>query len=453
MSSANRPRPRPRPKPKALTPDGAPVASSSSSSPLKTVQIQVVDDDEMFMRNRNRSTGAWATLEKLTKEVKSTHVDSDSDEGNATPKRKKPRKRQQTDSPWQNKKSLTRLLSEDIPSSDSDDGVEIVGTSTTPNASKRKRSRSRSHSLTPPPELPRQQVQTMRALVEQTLNTAPIPATASRDDYDDDYDDTVFMNPELARLAKSVKSRPQSQAPFASPAPEGMDTVLISVKWKPHPRNLNGREDTWVFKMNRDDNFRDLFEATAEEASILVDNLILSYQGKRIYASVTPMALQIRGEADLVGCDKTTHEFLRANPLVAAPAFDVEEIPSDTDAPSPLQDQSDDAKEQESNAEGETFKLTVRSSVATKDITLTVRPTTKCGAIVKAYLKKAGVADQYPSLFTEEGAPAKKGGKGKKAAQPEKDPRLCVDGDRMDNDAEIGEADLEDGDMVEIVGL
>jgi hypothetical protein len=31
--------------------------------------------------------------------------------------------------------------------------------------------------------------------------------------------------------------------------------------------------------------------------------------------------------------------------------------------------------------------------------------------------------------------------------------RVVVDGDKMDNETEIGEADLEDGDMVEIAGL
>ncbi|KAG6905474.1 hypothetical protein DXG01_002491 [Tephrocybe rancida] len=457
-----------------------PVASSSSAgSPLKTVQIQVIDDDEMFMRNRNRSTGAWATLEKLTKgelldrgqliqiadqfvlDVKAVLSDSDSDDGNATPKRKRAKRRQGTTSSWQNKKSLTRLLSEEIPSDDSDDGVEVIGTSTTPRASqaaKRKRPRSRSRSITPPPELPHQQVQHMRALVEQTLNTAPQP-TSRDDDDDEEEDDAVFMNPEFAQLAKSARSRAHPQGPVSSPVPEGVDTVQISVKWKPHPQNPGGKEDVWVFKMNREDNFRELFEATAEEASIRTENLILTYEGKHMgggrfgQVSVLDFAADRLLTLNPVGCDKATHDYLRANPVVAAPSFNVavEEIPSDTDAPSPSQDQGNDDKEQDSDAEGGTFKLILRSSAAAKDITLTVRPTTKCGAIVKAYLKKAGLADQYPALFAEGGG-AKKVGKGKKA-QPEKDPRLCVDGEKLGNDVEISEADLEDGDMVEVMGL
>ena len=134
----------------------------------------------------------------------------------------------------------------------------------------------------------------------------------------------------------------------------------------------------------------------------------------------------------------------------------------ENDAPSPsaytqTQTQESDA---ESEVEGDKFKLILRSS-GNKDITLTVRSTTKCGAIIKAFLKKLGLEDQYPEIFggaAPEPAPKKgKGGrKGKaNAAAPGsgKDPRLCIDGDRMDNGMEIGEQDLEDGDMVEVVGL
>lgn len=50
---------------------------------------------------------------------------------------------------------------------------------------------------------------------------------------------------------------------------------------------------------------------------------------------------------------------------------------------------------------------------------------------MKAFLKKAGLSDKY-----------KKGG-----------PCLMVDGDKMSAGSEIADADLDDGDMVEVVGL
>lgn len=97
------------------------------------------------------------------------------------------------------------------------------------------------------------------------------------------------------------------------------------------------------------------------------------------------------------------------------------------------QEQDDDDK----------FKIIVRSKLTTKDITLTVRPTTTCGAIVTAFLKKAGLAEQY-AIPTK--SPKKRGGK-KGLAMPS----LMIDGDKMKPTAPIGEADLED--MVDVVGL
>ena len=68
-----------------------------------------------------------------------------------------------------------------------------------------------------------------------------------------------------------------------------------------------------------------------------------------------------------------------------------------------------------------------------------MRQTTKCSAILKAYLKKAGLASKYPSAS--------------KKTSKTKGPALAVDGDRLNPNDEIGTADLEDGDQVEVVGL
>ena len=68
---------------------------------------------------------------------------------------------------------------------------------------------------------------------------------------------------------------------------------------------------------------------------------------------------------------------------------------------------------------------------------MTVRPTTKCMSILKEFMKRAGL-----------NASASPGKKGKANI-----PALVVDGDRLDPASEIGEAELEDGDLVEVVGL
>ena len=118
----------------------------------------------------------------------------------------------------------------------------------------------------------------------------------------------------------------------------------------------------------------------------------------------------------------------------------LEMLPESDEAPAPS---SPAPKDDNLN----TFHLTIRSErTKDKDITLLVRPTTKCGAIVRAFLKKAGLDAEYPAA----GAPPKGRGRGKAAT---KNAALSVDGDRMDPETEIGEADLEDGDQVEVVGL
>lgn len=134
--------------------------------------------------------------------------------------------------------------------------------------------------------------------------------------------------------------------------------------------------------------------------------------------------------------DRATFEYLRehrqerpppiANAIGSSPLGSAEEEESESEAQSAADDDDDDV-----------FKLVVRSGV-TKDVILKVRPTTTCGAIVKAYLKRAGVADQYSE------ARGFHGGEG---------PRLMVDGEHMKPDTPISEADLEDGDQVEVDGL
>lgn len=157
--------------------------------------------------------------------------------------------------------------------------------------------------------------------------------------------------------------------------------------------------------------------------------------------------------APAVACDKTTWEYLRANPASSTFAPDPDPDLSDTDAPSPVYSNAQES-DAESDAGGETFKLVLRSAI-TKEITVTVRQTTTCGAIVQAFLKKAGLADKYGKGPRKSIGGASKKGKGKKGAapEPEKDPQLSIDGERMAHDVPISDGGLDDGDCVDVVGL
>ncbi|TFK40868.1 hypothetical protein BDQ12DRAFT_680194 [Crucibulum laeve] len=476
MADSNRPRPRPKPKPKqkscaqvdsgSSTTPGASSSALASSSP-KTQQIR--DEDEHFMRNKKRTFTTWQQLEEINKETpRAVNSDSDTDEQSSPRSRKHKKTKHENDVPkWQKDKKFARLLSKD-PSSDSDSDIEIIGSTPGPSAKRKKHARSRSRSITPPPAVPLHTIQNARNVVRQALDTGPRAASPTYFDIDDSTD-TIILNPELERIAKSISSHPQLTTLEAQS--ENLDEVILTVKWQPHPLDEGGKEEMWMFKMNKDDNFRDLFEATAEDANILVKNLIMSYKGKRIFASVTPETLMMGDEVTLVACDITTYEYIRAHQATTTqpidrntPTFD---ISSDEDdgAPEPStsqpqsQSQGHDAAESEAESEsdGDKFKLILRSALTgSKDISLVVRSATKCGAIVKAFLKKAGLDAQYPNAGgggTKSPPPPPKRGRKSVAEVSEKDPRLCVDGEKMANDAEIGDADLEDGDLVEVVGL
>ena len=143
-----------------------------------------------------------------------------------------------------------------------------------------------------------------------------------------------------------------------------------------------------------------------------------------------------------------TFEYLQAHPhqesaTSAAPsntlhARDDSPVLIDEDSPAPSEDEDESG-----DGDGDTLKITLRSAI-TKPLTLTVRQTTKCSAIIQAFLKHHNLTDKYAS------SPAKGKKKGKAASSG---PALSVDGDKLNLNDEISVADLEDGDMVEVVGL
>ncbi|KAF4590037.1 hypothetical protein EYR40_009568 [Pleurotus pulmonarius] len=458
MSEARpRPRPRPKPKAKALNNTANETTAQGSSS-----TFNLDDEDALFMRNTSRTLKDWKVLEQLDERASaktSRALDSDDD---GSPKRKaRKRKSEEQDHPiprWERDQDIIRFLSED-PDLDSDNDIEIVDHSPRKGSKrirKSARSRSRSKSITPPPDIPLHQLINARNVVRQALAPAPRPASPTAFDPDESTD-TIILAPELAMIAKTTKS----QASFSQispgnsfpPTPHATGSILISVRWTPHPLNASGKAENWAFKMNRDDTFHVLFDSVADSANVLVDSLRVSYKGVRLFASVTADALEMPPEAELVACDRATFEYLR-NQSLPSLGGDVN-APMDEEESTAAADKSNESDAESEASQSDTFKLIIRSKLTKdKDITLTVRPTTKCGAIVKAFLKKAGLSEQYPSAG-EVGAPAKPQAKNKKGSKAiaAKNPKLSIDGDEADNGTQIEDFDLEDGDQVEVVGL
>ncbi|KAJ7022428.1 hypothetical protein C8F04DRAFT_1012484 [Mycena alexandri] len=453
-TAPNRPRPRPKPRVKPVDePSSSNANGSSASVPV------VVDDDAMFLRNQGRSQQTWKKLETINKVVpKHKAARSDSDGDSDSPRPKKQKKKMSGGDTAQAK--IARLQSETISSdSDSDSDISVLGGASSTPKTKRKR-RSRSRSITPPPPVSKQTHQLTKAIVRKTLDAKQEQQRTPSPPPDfDESNDTIILDPELQQImhmAAARASRSHSE-PAESDVDQVVDTLEITVKWRPHPLNEAGKETEAIFKLNRTDNFSELFEAVAEDESILVESLVMSYKSVQVYPSVTPAALDLWEDAELTACDKTTWEYLRAHPAAAAanpaPSMDVSDSEDDDDAAAASPTSNTQESDAESDAGGETFKLVLQSGV-TKAITLTVRPTTTCGAIVQAFLKKAGIADKYGGTKTPRQSLGGKG-KGKKAAAaaPEKIPQLMIDGDKLAAHVPIGDMDLDDGDTVDVVGL
>ncbi|KAJ7600876.1 hypothetical protein C8J56DRAFT_1038500 [Mycena floridula] len=439
---ASRPKPRPRP---------AQAQRSSSNAP---------DDDSFFMRNTDRSTTTWANLEKINKVKKPANSeeddDDDDDDGEASSPRPRKQKKKKANPPkakpaW---KATILTLSSDEEEKDAFQDIENTPRKTKRRKEDSKNRRSRSRSITPPPVLPADQLQRTAKVVRETLaaNThrSVSPDISFPGDEDASTDNVELDDPELARIIReAATSRKQSQMLSSQPtaSTSGSDEqVILRVQWKPHPLNEYGEKSLQEYTMLRRENFRALYETVADSASILTDTLVLTHRGKLIFPGVTPQSLSLSGTVDFVACDRNTYEYVRARANIAPEVEpdedpDVIEIVSDPEeTPFEIHDESDTGAGGESEHEGETFKLILRSGMTSRDITLTVRPTTKCGAIVKAFLKKAGLPDKPNS-------PKKRKSVGGKGGS---DPCLCIDGDKVDNDIEIGEMDLEDGDLVEV---
>lgn len=155
----------------------------------------------------------------------------------------------------------------------------------------------------------------------------------------------------------------------------------------------------------------------------------MTYDGHRIFPSSSPAVLEIWSSAEFKAYKKDTYEYERNTRFERAVSQDKED---ENDAPLTFSNPSNQADghsdaESEASQGGETFKLVLRSGKY-PDVTVTVRNTTKCGAIIATFLKRAG------------GITAPKA-------------KLVVDGEALENDAEIEEAGLDDGDMVEVAGL
>ncbi|KAF8574319.1 hypothetical protein K439DRAFT_857466 [Ramaria rubella] len=273
-------------------------------------------------------------------------------------------------------------------------------------------------------------------------------------DLEDDGDElhsaaeTATLDPDLQNIALKVVARASKQK--AADDYDGMQQtrpgtsqqessggsalVTVCVKWVPHPEDevmLGRPQQSWSFTVKRHESLKQLFLQISDKAHVLAEDLVLMRGGKQVFTSVSPAGLGVWGQLDLEACDRITFEALRQRFRSVTPAQQEANDPqSDREASAPLSEASVEPDGSDK------FKLVLRAP-GTKEITLSVRSTTTCGKIVRAFLAVI----------------AKHGGKVPASPRKAAQVRLCIDGEKQHPDTPISECDLEDGDMVEVVGM
>ncbi|GJJ15743.1 hypothetical protein Clacol_010021 [Clathrus columnatus] len=432
------PRPRPRPRPVAK------VAGPSSPTSEESVSKKKIndDDDDFFVHNKGRSFRE--VEERAAKVAAKAAAESDNEsgggsdmsgsEGTPRPNRRsrKPTAAKGSDSSSRIVKDTAAELLRDVTSEKavvdvSSDEYGEDGPRAGPSQSESKRTRSRSRSLTPPPEFTEQERLRTRMAIQRVLGsdttvptTRPFPAMAEDDDMDPGEEP---INSSLRHIMEMVGNSNRRRLPGDS---EQMTTssVTIRVKWIHSSVATNVSQRSWT------DPLRQIADKISQEMRVLPKELVLLQNRKQVYTTITPQGLGVWDEFDLEACARVTYETLytRSGPAPTPPP-QLNEDDGDSE-----REESSPPSEVAADDSDEKFKIIVRA--ADLSVPLTVRPTTTCGKIVRAFL----------AIMVKQGKPALPT---KKANQV----RLYVDGEKQDPNAPISDCDLEDGDIVEIIGL
>ncbi|KZS86932.1 hypothetical protein SISNIDRAFT_461329 [Sistotremastrum niveocremeum HHB9708] len=439
-------RPRPRPKPRATgsnvsatsaatsPPASTPVDESSAKPPTPQKETEDRIDDRFMKKGR-----FWSEIDQKEKRAKaaaresSVSESSDEDEeGERTPV-----KRVYTTGPYKPMPAWTknggktrnkRSPSQERDTEDDDDDVIHLPSGSQNSTSdkectprkKKKRARSRSKSLTPPPPISVHMIQQARQLVRETLGEtsrhARPPSPTAMEDLVLPED---VLDPELQRLADAIKTKRHQTPDLES----STAMVNITVVWKPHPEaDVDTDVPTRTYTIRRNENFHLLFQAVAESAFILTQELVVCYQNRKIFEGATPESLHIYAAGEVVACEQGTYEYLKTSRHSVTP---------EPEAESRLRSPSVEATPETAAP----FKLFFRAGVWKDSVVVRVTSAMTCKDAVALALKAASKANLTNTDL--EG----------------KTIHMSIDGDKVDDDETIGNLDVEDSDLVELVGF
>ncbi|KAG8714437.1 hypothetical protein FRC09_017636 [Ceratobasidium sp. 395] len=408
MSSA---RPRPRPKPKALA-SSTSGTSAGSNTPVKSPDATDNDDDIFLRHDPNRFTAAYSQ-QKKTRSHSPTHdvtYFNNNENSEDSPESKRRRKEMGGRSkPLPSWTYRTREISSVPPESDEDSSeLEILDDDALQAPSQPlPQPKLRERSITPPPD----------DIKYQASNQAR--AVLSKLYYDDDREPSpegesqgaIELLPELAAIQRNVRA--------TSAAPESSETrtVELNIKWFPHPEQpqyFEKGDHSWTFNNKPFGEVRRML--TGFPPPVLP---ILRCKGRKLFDGGTPASLFAGKKLEIQAMTLATHQYYEErhqDPLSAPPSDEVENEATNSREGSPA-------------AAGD--KITLRLRTGPKDNhpqTVRVLSNSTIETVIAAFLSKTGRTGMQGV-------------------------RLQIDGEDLEMESTIADADLEDGDLVEVAGI
>ncbi|CAE6463980.1 unnamed protein product [Rhizoctonia solani] len=408
-----RPRPKPRPKPKVTS---EPPTSSTSLESSRTKSPPSNNDDDLFIRhdpNRLVYTQKKPREKSPLRDVK--YFDNgDSDESPDSKRRKKelaPKRAKPLPSwTFQPRDPTATNVESDDDSSEpeilEDDAFKDVPSAPLPKPKLRERS------ITPPPQDLQYQIGNQ---VHELLHNLY--------DIDDDRElspemesqDAIQLLPELAAIQKNVRA--------SSAAPEIDDTrsVDLHIKWIAHPTHPQPWESaltSWDFNVPLSKPFGEIRRMLT--GLPITTQPVLRRQNRRLYDGGTPATLIAGSKLDIEAMSKTTNDYFEERHQIppSAPGSDAA-------------DDHEDANGSQDGSAAVAEKIILRLRTGPNDTRLTnvrVFPDATIQMVIEVFLSKTGRAGMQGVS-------------------------LQIDGDDLEMDSTVADADLEDGDLVEVAGI
>ncbi|WWD17408.1 hypothetical protein CI109_101849 [Kwoniella shandongensis] len=275
--------------------------------------------------------------------------------------------------------------------------------------------------LTPPPELSEKKKQELRKLVESHYGAK------------DTVPDNPLVDVDLYPSTQTSPDKPRTD--------EEKCYITVYMEADPErranaaPAALKEFQKARTLQVYRNESLRGPIESLAERIGKRAEDIVLTYEGNRVYSRMTPRELGIGHRADMTGYEKPYFERKEKERRAKIEAL-VES--DDDDDPKPISDPSA-SPTTDTNFNGNSTLPATASEVLDNPIRFVIKDAK--GGEVKLKVATNITANTVLRYYCQ------------KVERPKTDAnqmKLVLDGDVVEPDTPMGELDLSDGDMIEV---